>query len=145
MTVIRLRLPPNPCAISHRMVDLRRCLIAGVAVACGAVAGVAVGEPGGGEQAASDSKVAEMRQAAEARWVAFDGLVKDARDKAQAGELKADVPAAEAERILGNLLHPAIDPERATLQEAEAIELTEKLREAGDLPPLDAALAGSSE
>lgn len=111
-------------------------IIAGAAVA-GTLAGGAIAQEDAQEDETSGKSPEELVSQAREAEAEIDAMWQSAAEAAEAGNLKADVNQEEAARILSDAVDPPTDLEAAERLEAEMIELTEKLRESGDLPPLD--------
>lgn len=111
---------------------IRTALVVGLAGAGGVCAGgaLAQGEP-------PDEALVQVAADAERAELYYEELWGGALEKAQAGELQADVDQQEAAQTLSEALDPPADVDEAEALEAEMIALTAELREAGDLPALD--------
>jgi len=70
----------------------------------------------------------------------IDLLWQGVIDRAEAGQLNADVDPAEVIHVMNMALDPSRDPQTANRQEGQVIAMVEKLRAAGDLPPLGTPL-----
>lgn len=97
-------------------------------------AGYAIAEQvqSGGPDAAEVEAIIQT----DAEQAALDAMLLDAAQRAEAGELKADVDQARAAVILREALDPPSETAAANKLEDEMIALTETLRASGDLPQI---------
>lgn len=86
-----------------------------------------------------DSTETERIQHVEDVESAFDQQLRDALAKAEAGELQANVDQEAAAETLRGMLSPPSDSAAAADLQERAIVLMEKLRAAGDMPPIGSA------
>lgn len=114
---------------------IRTALVVGLAGVGGIYVGGALAE----EDPPADEAMVQVAADAERAELYYQELWGGALEKAQAGQLQADVDQEEAARVLSEALDPPADVEEAEQLEEEMIALTAELRAAGDLPALDDA------
>jgi hypothetical protein len=127
----------------------RRAALAGAAVAIALAAGSFTG-PGRDVATAAGDLVGLGGDSTEAQHIedveaVFHQQLRDALAKAEAGELRANVDQEAAADTLRGMLSPPSDPAAAADLQQRAIVLMEKLRAAGDVPPVGSAESVVSE
>lgn len=128
----------DPAQMSGRR---RTALVVLCALLLGAFSGVALAQDSSPEEGLTPAEGEQMVDSAlhdaAVGKAYFDAMWRAAADKAAGGELKADVSQKRAEELLRAQIDPPADVDAANDLEEQMIELSAKLRESGDLPPLD--------
>ncbi len=112
-------------------------LRAGTFAVCAAIAGGVAGgalaqdDPGSGGLASDE---AQAIQSANLDQATLRAMWEATAEKAESGDLAADVDGTEAAVTLRAAMDPPHDPQAANDLEAKMIELTATLHESGDLP-----------